>query len=496
MVTKTYLSKYNTIVKDSWRNYGFAPVSDMVYGADGIYSRGLIYFDHTKIADKYNSKEMPSLDKMRHVLKIMNTSDVEGLEIHEQGISQVTGGRRFRAVSFDLIFFLIPSEWDNGKGFAYHDDMHENNFYPSATGFDATRLYSEQGSNWFQRRNGIPWEEEGIYSNETLSREYDKYAQGEESVIIARQKFDIGNESVEVDITDTVNKFITGELVNNGIGIAFTPMTELSDYGAEQYIGLMTNRTPTFFEPYLETRYDDSISDDRSNFVLNKKNRLYLYATIGSKLTNLDELPLVTVRNSDDEVIADIDGNILENIEAKQYSVGVYYIEFTIGGEDGSNTMIYDTWDNLKYGGVSIPSTELYATVKPMSAFFSIGNAIQDSTTFTPNIGGINEKERIKRGDVRKIVISPRPNYTTNTVQLVDGMEIRLYVMDGMHEYDVISWDKVEKTYLENYYLVDTSILVPGRYFVDVKISYGMNSIIHHDVLQFDIVSDITKKTR
>ena len=47
---------------------------------------------------------------------------------------------------------------------------------------------------------------------------------------------------------------------------------------------------------------------------------------------------------------------------------------------------------------------------------------------------------------------------------------------------------------MENYYMVDTNILIPQRYFVDIRIKYGMNSIIHHDVLQFDIVDDLNNK--
>ena len=121
--------------------------------------------------------------------------------------------------------------------------------------------------------------------------------------VIGRQRFDIGNESIEIDITDTVNKFIKGELDNYGIGIASSPMLEVTDSSYENYVGLLTDKTNTFFEPYVETIYDDAVSDDRSNFVLNKDNRLYLYCTIGDHLDDLDECPTVTIRNNDDEII-------------------------------------------------------------------------------------------------------------------------------------------------------------------------------------------------
>jgi hypothetical protein len=73
-------------------------------------------------------------------------------------------------------------------------------------------------------------------------------------------------------------------------------------------------------------------------------------------------------------------------------------------------------------------------------------------------------------------------------------MDIRLYVKDGTREIDVIEWDKVNKAFIENYYIIDTSILIPQRYFVDIRIKYGMNMIIHHDVLSFDIVDLLNNK--
>ena len=60
------------------------------------------------------------------------------------------------------------------------------------------------------------WDEEGVYSNETLSKEYDKFSSDcGSSIIIGRQHFDIGNENIKLDITDIFNKFITGEFTTS-----------------------------------------------------------------------------------------------------------------------------------------------------------------------------------------------------------------------------------------------------------------------------------------
>ena len=342
----------------------------------------------------------------------------------------------------------------------------------------------------------MKWDEAGIYDNETLSKEYDKWAAGEDSIIIGRQHFDYGNECINLDITDTFNKFLSGELENFGIGMAYSPMLEVMDSQWENYVGWLTDKTNTFFEPFVETRYDDVVSDDRSNFVLNKNNKLYLYCTIGEHLENLDSNPKVTIRNDEDEVIKDSDGNEILEVEAKKQSKGIYYIDLKLSTSDfEADRMLYDTWDGLVYQGTELEAVELDFTLKKTANFFNIGNSLEpENITYNPSINGIKEKEQIKRGDIRKLVINGKPSYTYNTYELLDSMDLRLYIKDGTREIDVIEWDRVNKSFSNNFYVIDTNILIPQRYYVDIRIKYGMNSIIHHDVLSFDIVDDLNNK--
>ena len=488
MVYKTYLSKCNSIISNSKLNTGLNPILELVYGRDYIVSRGLVYFDHSEVKKLMEDGAMIDMSKMKHTLRITNAGSLDFTQLHDCETSSINDNKKIRATSFDLIFFLIPKPFDNGKGYDYSKNFFNADFY-SKTVIDPQRLISTDGCNWFQRMNGIPWDEEGIYSNETLSKEYDKWACGEESIIIGRQHFDVGNENIELDITSTFNKFLMGELENYGIGIAYTPMTELTETKYENYLGLLTNKTNTFFEPYVETRYDDVVCDDRSNFVLSKNNRLYLYCTIGDTLQDLDQNPTVTIKNSDDEVI--IDG-----IESIRQFKGIYYINLNLSKNDfKADTMFYDTWGGILYQGTELDAVELDFTLKSTPNYFNIGNSLSvTNVSFTPSISGIKQLEQIKRGDVRKLIISAKPNYTVNTTQLVDNIDVRLYVKDGTREIDVIEWDNVNKSFAENFYMIDTNILIPQRYYVDVRIKYGLNTIIHHDVLSFDIVDDLNNK--
>jgi hypothetical protein len=478
MVTRTYIEKINTIISGDTINTGFNPVSELIYGANN--TRMLVYFDHTKIKKMYDEKIFADITKVKHFLKITNGGSIDSGELHKSYISSIDEHDKIRATSFDLIFFLIPQEWDGGKGFDYSYLQINNTICGSKV--NDTNSKSRNASNWYQARNGYFWEEEGIYSNSKLSLEYDNFSSKFGSdIIIGRQHFDIGNENINLDITDVVNKFISGELENYGIGIAYTPMTELFESNLEYYTSFLTHKTNTFFEPYVETVYFDSIDDDRSYFILDKKNRLYLYCNIGNETENLDVLPTCTV-----------DG---KEYDVKQFSKGIYYIDICLSKKDYQpNMMLYDVWDNIIYQGQKLEPIELDFVTKQSSLFFNIGNKLGTYNKLIPSLSGIKYDEKIQRGDVRKVIITPLIEYNKNSAELINSMYARLYIKDGEREIDVIPFELVNKTFMENYFIIDTEMLIPEKYYIDVKIKYNQEMIIHHNVLNFKIVENLNNK--
>ena len=551
---RTYFEKCATIVEGSRLNTGFNPVSDLVYGRNT--SRTLIYFNHGKIKKMVEDKLFPDMSKLRHRLKMTNAGSLDMSELHKVYGSQIDGGEKKRATSFDLIFFLIPKDWDNGKGFDYTKDYFNVDFYDKKS-YEIGNYISEDGVNWYKPVNGKKWKDEveyqvtndeqmtfyiksdrktispeggrvtftymcccndnwgntklrfnvignsldypvvigspiyysasgqichtdaeimkygkyvkvtvdfpkndtgvdkkysfrlesdkripaegvsyyigasqslrmtpelfstmekftpsdgkmpgeantsygdyiwfaipkeielinitsggmlvtlypevqtitvggvtyncyrslrqldvahwdllitpraivgtkrsddtiftgkkyasnpyrilqygkeqydipvcdeGVYSTKTLDEQLNLYERGLESIVIGKQHFDIGCENIDIDITKTFNKFITGELENRGIGIAFAPTFEYMTSNVENYVGLLTNRTNSFFEPYVETIYEDSIIDDRNNFILGKTNKLYLYSNIGGDMVNLDKIPTCKIGDTE-----------------------------------------------------------------------------------------------------------------------------------------------------------------------------------------------------
>ena len=67
-----------------------------------------------------------------------------------------------------------------------------------------------------------------------------------------------------------------------------------------------------------------------------------------------------------------------------------------------------------------------------------------------------------------------------------------MYIKDGTREVEVFPFQNVNRAFNDAYVLIDTSTMVPQKYYVDVKFRYNMQEIVHHDVLNFKIV-DILK---
>ena len=120
--TKTYISKSNTIVKDSNVNLALNPVMELNYGV--MLTRGLIYFDISKIKKRVEDKVYPDISKLKHVLKMTNAASVNDRRINCYMTDSEYDKHKLRAVSFDLIFFLLPKNWDGGRGFDYVQDLY------------------------------------------------------------------------------------------------------------------------------------------------------------------------------------------------------------------------------------------------------------------------------------------------------------------------------------------------------------------------------------
>lgn len=449
LITRTFLDKTNTIVYGDEVNLGMNPILELYYG--NVYTRGLIHFNIDKLKKLIEDNTYPDITKLTHKLKMKNVASLSTPYSTKCNIYN----NAIRAKSFDLVFFLIDKDWDMGGGFDFLKD-----------GFNTVnRIYSTDGSNWFKANNMETWNENGIMSASNIEKN-----------IIAKQHFDVGNESIDVDITSIVNDMILGNIENHGIGIAFCNEIESQSSEEINYVGFFTDHTHTFFHPYLETVYNDTIQDDRTNFYLDKDNKLYFYASVGTKMVNLDKLPTCSINGTQKGV--------------KQATKGVYYIELNMDSNIyDSEMMFYDIWSNIYYKGKHIPDKELYFTTKSSEDYFSFGIPYETKKNdeIIPSISGINYKESILQGDIRKINIITKIPYTSKQSYGIYDLYYRLYVLSGDEEVTVIDWMPIDRGYNENYFLINTNELIPYRYFIDIKIKKDLEEKIYKKLTEFEI---------
>jgi len=500
MVRHFFLDKINTIIEDSYTNMGLNPVMELNYGGKYI-SRGLIHFDTSEIKSLIEDKTFADLSKLSFKLKMTNCFSVDG---YPNAKLLLSGKQiRQRAASFDIIAFKLPFYFDEGRGFEFNADFWINN----------NRSFDNHASNWFFSYDGKVWPVDedkvdlsnpnlnmandniwiledgirkriyldgGIYSDDFLNEQYTKFRDGEDSIVIDMQHFDFGNENLSMDITKYVMDVVNGEC-NYGIGLMFVPRLEKTETKIPQYVGFFTNNTNTYFHPYVECLYSETIQDDRENFCIGKTNRLYLYSTVNGEPTNLDNIPTCS-----------IDG---KEFEVKQAEKGTYFVQISPNDlELEEGTIGYDLWQNLASNGVNLEDVEMEFEVHSLNSFHRIGNGGSYKRNFVPSIYGINDSENIFRGDVREVTVDFRKEYDSERSELIDSAEYRLYVMDGTREINVIDYQPIEKGFLNNFFMVYTQDLVPNNYFVDIRVRNGREEKYFKKALRFTIVSDVTER--
>ena len=109
------------------------------------------------------------------------------------------------------------------------------------------------------------------------------------------------------------------------------------------------------------------------------------------------------------------------------------------------------------------------------------------------SLSGVKRDERIKRGDVRKILVSARLPYTVNESKTIDNLQYRVWVTEGNAQVNVIDWRDVNMAYLSNYFLLDTSWMIPNEYYIDIKLTSNQEVKQYTNVMNFNIVNQVDK---
>jgi len=464
MVIRNYIEKNNTIIKDTSINTGRNPIAELWYGGKSSttdYTRHLIYFDILDIQDRYTNGELGNLSNVTHTLKMCNSST---FDINLQAQKLLDGKQR--TSSFDLILFRINKSWDEGCGYDYQRLFTIED--------DNNITFVESASNWLNATTLDTWGEPGVYSGSPSA------------ITITTQHFDKGNENIEMDITDEVNSLITGGTTNYGYGVAFERDLELLIKTPAQYVGFFTRHTQTYYEPFVETIHDNTILDDRKNFYRGKLNKLYLYSNIGGEPTNLDNNPSVKIYDENAVLFSSI-----TTAQTVQVTTGIYYAEIFVPITQEDCVLFSDVWGDVNINGVSRPEVGLEFEIKDDDEYYNIGNNEGLPIEYVMSLSGVKRDEKIKRGEKRKIMVSARLPYTINESKVIDGLEYRLWVREGNTQVSVIDWQDINRTYLKNYFILDTSWMIPNEYFIDIKLTSNMQVITYTEQMKFQVVNQV-----
>lgn len=459
MVIRTFFDRNNTIIQNDLTNTGKNPITELFYGGtmdEKKHSRFLFHFNEDKLKEIFNCGGFADLTKVKHTLRMTNTGAFD-----KDLLGKKTCSGKDRSHSFDLKVFKLNQSWDEGNGYDYNSNI--------LTNTSNCTVPSEYPSNWIFAKTLTPWEN-GYGTNSGSTSD----------ITVGTQHFEHGNENIEIDITNYVNSVLTGE-TNYGLVLAYDDLLEDTETDNTQYVGFFTRHTQTFYEPFVETIYDNPIKDDRNDFYLNKMNKIYLYSNIGGVPTTLDNLPTLK--------IVDQSGIETTGITVTQVSCGVYCAEILIESSDNDCSMYEDIWGNIMVNGVSLPDIELEFFTKKASDYYNIGDSSELPKQYGFTVSGIKSDEKIKRGDIRRVNVSARIPYTVNQTQVIDNLKYRLYVKEGKSEYNVIDFQDINRGFNGNYFLIDTSSLIPNTYYLDIKVTSNYEVRTVPNVLKFEIIN-------
>jgi hypothetical protein len=402
--------------------------------------------------------------------------------------------QRRRATSFDLILFRIPNVsgdtgnpqvWDEGVGYDYNDF---NIAKSSAQGgmspltYVDSRSFSTRPSNWYQTTTVDDWSEPGVYSNTNNGT-----VNYSGLTIVARQHFELGNEDVDMDMSDEINGILNGSITGvTGWGMAYLPQIENLTGLTDSYsVAFFSRHTQTFYQPYLLTNYNDLIQDDRNQFLKNQTNKLYLYIYQNGDFVNLDSNPTVTIKGRDG-----LPWSGATNLTSCLITKGVYEVTVpNVFSLSPSPCMFYDVWSNLSINGQSIPNVENQFTLQEYNAGIQIGSLSKEPQKFGFDFYGILQNEQILSSDIRKVGVTIKKAYTGQQLLLDVSAFYRVYVKEGTTEVQVQDWTPINRTPNEYYFMFDMRDKLPNQYYVDIQVNTSGEKDTYKKQLTFNIVN-------
>jgi hypothetical protein len=496
-ILRSYIDKNNTIISNSYVNTGRNPVIELNFGASDLivpnfgYTRFIFDLDLSLLRQNIQSGVISTgcTTGMTHTLNMTNTSSFDNELLN----TFMTNERR-RATSFDLILFRIPQVsgttggaqvWDEGVGYDYNNfNLSQGSANGTSTPltFVDSRAFSSRPSNWYQTTTIGNWSQPGIYDNNNQG-----VVNYSGLTIVARQHFELGNEDLNMDMSNEINGVLNGTITGvTGWGLAYLPQIENISGLTDSYsVAFFSRHTQTFYQPFLQTTYDDLIQDDRNIFLKNQENKLFLYIYQNGDLVNLDSDPFVRIEDRNGDAVSGM-ASLNTCLKAK----GVYEV-IVPNGFSGSPTpcLFYDIWSGLTINGQAIPNVQNQFILQEYNAGIQIGSTSREPQKYGFDFYGILQNEQILNTDIRKVGVTIKKAYTGQQLLLDVSSFYRVYVKEGTTEVLVQDWTPINRTPNEYYFMFDMRDKIPNQYYVDIQVNTSGEKDTYKKQLTFNIVN-------
>jgi len=460
-IFRSYFSKNNTLISSNLTNNSQNPVTEISYGSlQQRITRFIFDVDLNNLVNKINTGHIIPNSGMTHILHLTNTISYAQQYLGKKSYSETIE----RASSFDLDIFNVNEDWDEGSSY---DFIYDNTFEANSV---------IQASNWKDRKTGTGWTTAGAYDSGSTE-------------IIGVETFENGSENLNIDVTDYINQRLNGSGStysgdSYGLGIKFQDNLEEEITTFTQAVAFHAKNTNTWYEPYIETIVDDTITDDRNYFYLDKDNELYLYVNVGGIEQNIT-VNSVDIYDHEDNIIDTLTGDSIINV-----SKGIYKILLNIDSEFYPDAVLFrDEWNLNINNRETQHSGEFYLISEKEYYTFDQSNQI-DFNNYFFYFWGISEKENITAGNVRKIKLTIKELYPNQNNFLPLDIEYRIFTTAGSkYETDVIPFTKVDRTSSGYQFNIDTSWLIPQDYKLEIRMKNG-NYYENKQILSFTVVSN------
>jgi hypothetical protein len=439
MIFRSYFKKQATLIRNSYTNSSRNPVLELSYGgttnsATTYISRYVLNIDLDNLKSKVTSNTLNQNTIQSHILKIKNCISLNDGYI---GYDFITSKR---ASGFDLAFIKLNEDFDEGTGYDY---IYNDNQFREVE-------LNKSSANWYNRKNPqITWSHAGVFTGTTNSLS--------SSTILKTQRFEIGNEDIEVDITDYVNGILFSGQPNNGICIAYSANTETLTSLTKNVVTFFSKYTQTFFEPYLETSFNDMVNDELCCMNFDVENDFYFI----SQSPISDVLKFEIVDSNDDIILTTTTGLTRLNNYNYKYT-------YTIDSEIYEDKEIFTyRWYYTQNGKYKILEKEFNISKIDLND----GSTLTYGTEVFINLLGIKNNEIIsKKVGLKRLIFKAKRLIETKILKNIIGdIEFRIYVNQGKNQIDVIPFTKASKVNDEYFAEIDFSWFISHDYTIEIR---------------------------